>query len=124
MYSCAQVSSIVKQEMSEAVLLYRADYNSSTTTMLGDRFTNNTSTPAFSGSVIQPLGMEREELRVFHWVLLLVFLSVFVAGVLLIFGIWKVNRQLQTRTTAPLQWSKGLAVYSTLVCMYITDVVV
>ena len=123
MYSCAQVSSIVKQEMSEAVLLYRAEYNSSTTTMLGDKFNDNTSTSAFSGSVIQPLGMEREELRVFHWVLLLVFLSVFVAGVLLILGIWKVNKQLQARTTVPLLWSKGLAVYSTVVCMYIKDVV-
>ena len=101
------------------VLLYRAEYNSSTTTMLGGKFNDNTSTSAFSGSVIQPLGMEGEELRVFHWVLLLVFLSVFVAGILLIFGIWKVNKQLQTRTTVPLLCSKGLAVYSTWSCMYI-----
>ena len=64
--------------MSAAVMMYKADYNTSTV----------------SGSVIQPLGMEREELRVFHWVLLVVFLVVFMAGILLIIGICKVRFQL------------------------------
>ena len=81
-YSLVQLSSIVEQEMTAAVLLEKSYYNISSTFLH----------PApLYGSVLQPNNMEREELRVFHLVLLVVFMAVFTTCILLTIGIYKVG---------------------------------
>ena len=83
-----QLSSIVEQEMTAGVLMELSN-NTSPTTLFHP-------VPLY-GSVLQPHGMEIEELRVFHWVLLVVFMAVFSTCILLTIGIYKVNTLLNQR---------------------------
>ena len=75
-YSLVQILSILSQELQEGILLASPNQTSPT--------------PAY-GSVLQPPGMEREELRVYNYLLLLVFIIVIFTCFLLVIGICKVN---------------------------------
>ena len=72
MYSLAHILSILEQEAREGIILQPR--NSST----------------LYGSVLNPPSIEREELRVYHFLLLLVFFFVLCSCPILFVGIYKV----------------------------------
>ena len=75
MYSLVQLVSILEQELQEGIIL---------------KSPHQTSPTAAYGSVLQPPGMEREELRVYNYLLLVVFIIVIFTCFLLVIGICKV----------------------------------
>jgi hypothetical protein len=77
MYSLAQLVSIIYQEANEGIVLQTSPT------------TNQTTTQAY-GSVLQPFGMERDELRVYYSLLVAVFFIVIFTCSFLFIGICKV----------------------------------
>ena len=75
-YSLVQLVYIVEQEAREGVILPD---------------TIDTANHSSYGSVLQPSGMERVELRVFHSLLFLVFSMVIISCFLLVIGVCKVS---------------------------------
>ena len=78
LYSLVQLVSIIYQEASEGIILQTSPTTNQTTTI-----------PSY-GSVLQPSGMERDELRVYHSLLAVVFVIVIFTCFLLFIGIYKV----------------------------------
>jgi hypothetical protein len=79
-YSLLQLVSILEQESREGIIIQASASPNQTST-----------TPAYAyGSVLQPSGMEREELRVYHSLLVVVFVIVIFTCFLLLIGICKV----------------------------------
>ena len=78
LYSLLQLVSILEQESREGIIIQ------------APASPNQTSTTPSYGSVLQPSGMEREELRVYHSVLVVVFVIVIFTCFLLLIGMCKV----------------------------------